>query len=175
MGSPLERCGLSNVSQILALPSDPTASRFTAHARMSATPEDAIFAPPFNNKTKSILQIADDVLAAKIAMAHHDTDTAIAHLKNAVAVQDTLKYGEPPDWYYPVRESLGAALLIIGDATAAEKVFREDLNRNPRNPRSLFGLVESLRKQDRAYDAEFVESQFRDAWKGSSLHLEDLV
>lgn len=141
----------------------------------NATPEDAIFAPPFNNKTKSILQIADDVVAAKIAMARHDTDAAIAHLKNAVAVQDTLKYGEPPDWYYPVRESLGAALLINGDATAAEKVFREDLNRNPRNPRSLFGLVESLKKQGRTYDAGFVESQFRSAWKGASLNLGDMV
>lgn len=140
-----------------------------------ATPADAIFAPPFNNKTRNILQIADDVLAAKIAMARHDTDTAIAHLKNAVAVQDTLKYGEPPDWYFPVRESLGAALLTSGDATGAEKVFREDLGRNPRNPRSLFGLAESLRKQGRTYDAGFVEGQFRQAWKGSSLQLEDLV
>lgn len=141
----------------------------------NATPEDAIFAPPFNNKTKSILQIADDVLAAKIAMARHDPSAAIAHLKNAVALQDTLKYGEPPDWYFPVRESLGAALLINGDASTAEQVFREDLNRNPRNPRSLFGLVETLKKQGRTYDAGFVESQFRDAWKGSSLNLEDLV
>lgn len=144
-------------------------------AAKNATPEDAIFAPPFNNKTKSILQIADDVLAAKIAMARHDTSTGIAHLKNAVAVQDTLRYGEPPDWYFPVRESLGAALLMNGDATGAEKVFREDLARNPRNPRSLFGLVESLKKQGRSYDAGFVESQFRDAWKGSSLNLDDLV
>lgn len=91
------------------------------------------------NKTKSILQIADDVLAAKIAMARHDMNAAIVHLKNAVAVQDMLNYGEPPDWYFPVRESLGAALLIRADATTAEEIFREDLNRNPRNPRSLFG------------------------------------
>src|SRR5438270_3342678 len=40
----------------------------------NATPEDAVFAPPFNNKTKSILQIADDVLTAKIALARHDTN-----------------------------------------------------------------------------------------------------
>jgi hypothetical protein len=66
-------------------------------------------------------------------------------------------------------------LLIKGDATAAETVFREDLNRNPRNPRSLFGLAESLRKQGRTYGAGFVEEQFRDAWKGSPLNLEDLV
>jgi tetratricopeptide (TPR) repeat protein len=141
----------------------------------NATPEDAIFAPPFNNKTKSILQIADDVLAAKIAMARHDNAGAIARYKNAVAVQDTLKYGEPPDWYFPVRESLGAALMLNGDASSAEKVFRDDLDRNPRNPRSLFGLHESLNKQGRTYDAGFVEGQFRNAWKGTPLKLEDLV
>jgi tetratricopeptide (TPR) repeat protein len=141
----------------------------------NATSEDAIFAPPFNNKTKSILQIADDVLASKIAMARQDNASAIAHLKNAVSVQDTLKYGEPPDWYFPVRESLAAALMMNGDAAGAEKVFREDLDRNPRNPRSLFGLAESLKKQGRTYDAGFVESQFRKAWKGSPLRVEDLV
>ena len=141
----------------------------------NATPEDAIFAPPFNNKTKSILQIADDVLGAKIAMARHDNASAIARLKNAVAVQDSLKYGEPPDWYFPVRESLGAAMMINGDAAGAEKVFRDDLQRNPRNPRSLFGLLESLKKQGRTYDAGFVEGQFRSAWKGTALKMEDLV
>ena len=141
----------------------------------NTTPEDAIFAPPFNNKTKSILQIADDVLAAKIALARHDNAGAIARFKNAVAVQDTLKYGEPPDWYFPVRESWGAALMMNGDATGAEQVFRDDLQRNPRNPRSLFGLLESLKKQGRTYDAGFVEGQFRSAWKGEPLKLADLV
>jgi hypothetical protein len=53
-----------------------------------------------------------------------------------VAVQDTLKYDEPPDWFFPVREQLGAVLLMTGDAAGAEKVFREDLERNLRNPRS---------------------------------------
>jgi tetratricopeptide (TPR) repeat protein len=142
----------------------------------NATPEDVIFAPPFNNKTKSILRIADDVLAAKIAMARRDMAAAIARLQDGVAVQDSLNYGEPPDWYFPVRESLGATLLLSGDAAAAERVFREDLDHNPRNPRSLFGLRESLRKQGRNYDAGFVENQFRTAWKGdTSLKLEDLV
>jgi len=140
-------------------------------ATREATPADAIFSPPWNNKTKDILQIADDVLAAKIAMARKDTDTAIARYQNAVSVQDTLNYGEPPDWYFPVRESLGGALLIAGKATDAEKVFREDLNHNARNPRSLFGLQQALKVQGRDYDAQFVEKQFRDYWDGGSLTL----
>ena len=64
-----------------------------------------------------------------------------------------------------------------GDAPAAEKVFRADLDRNPRNPRSLFGLQEALKAQSRNYDAGFVETQFRDSWKGgeNKLKVEDLV
>jgi tetratricopeptide (TPR) repeat protein len=140
-------------------------------ATKEATPADAIYSPPWNNKTKDILQIADNVLAAKIALARKDTDTAIARYRNAVAVQDTLNYGEPPDWYFPVRESLGGALLMAGKAPEAEKVFREDLKHNARNPRSLFGLHQALKAQGRDYDAQFVEKQFRDYWDGGNLTL----
>jgi tetratricopeptide (TPR) repeat protein len=140
------------------------------------TPDDAIFNAPINNKTKDILKIAQDVLGAKIAMAKADQAGAISMLTDAVALQDTLKYGEPPDWFFPVRESLGAALLMNGDATGAEKVFRADLDRNPRNPRSLFGLHQALKTQKLDYDAGFVQKQFQAAWKGSTqLKVEDLV
>src|ERR1700722_4153776 len=132
----------------------------------AATPPEAIFQMPINNKTKDILEIAKDVLGAKIAMAKQDSAGAIAMLREAVALQDTLKYGEPPDWFFPVRESLGAALLKNGDATGAEKVFRDDLNRNPRNPRSLFGLHQALMTQKREYDAGFVQKQFEASGKG---------
>jgi tetratricopeptide (TPR) repeat protein len=139
------------------------------------TPPDVVFAMPINNKAKDIMKISEDVLGAKIAMARTDKVQAISLLTAAVAIQDTLKYGEPPDWFFPVRESLGGALLINGDATGAEKVFRADLERNPRNPRSLFGLEQTLKAQDRNYDAGFVEGEFRDSWKGGEVRVEDLV
>ncbi|HEY1262211.1 MAG TPA: hypothetical protein VGF06_01740 [Terriglobales bacterium] len=144
---------------------------------VAITPDDAVFAMPINNKTKDILTIARDVLGAKISLAKKDLPGAIGQLRNAVAVQDTLKYGEPPDWFFPVRESLGAALLMSGDNAEAEKVFRDDLARNPRNPRSLFGLEQALKAQDKDYDAGFVQRQFKTAWKGgaTALKLEDLV
>jgi tetratricopeptide (TPR) repeat protein len=143
----------------------------------AATPPDEIFNAPINNKTKDILEIAKDVLGARIAIANKDGKGAIAQLREAVTIQDTLKYGEPPDWFFPVRESLGAALLLNGDATGAEKVFREDLDRNPRNPRSLWGLRQALLQQKRDYDAGFVQQQFEASWKGgpAALKLDDLV
>jgi tetratricopeptide (TPR) repeat protein len=149
----------------------------TVSDAQAATPPDAIFQMPINNKTKDILEIAKDVLGAKIAMAKQDNSGAVAMLREAVAIQDTLKYGEPPDWFFPVRESLGALLLMNGDATGAEKVFREDLDRNLRNPRSLWGLHQALLQQKRGYDAGFVQKQFEASWKGGThaLKLDDLV
>jgi len=143
----------------------------------AATPPDVIFQMPINNKAKDILKIAENVLGAKIALAKKDNAAATSLLRDAVAIQDKLNYGEPPDWFYPVRENLGGVLLMTGDAAGAEKVFREDLDRNPRNPRSLFGLHQALLQQKRDYDAGFVQKQFDAAWKGSSkaLKLDDLV
>ncbi|HXM61651.1 MAG TPA: hypothetical protein VN950_12420 [Terriglobales bacterium] len=139
------------------------------------TPPDVVFAMPINNKAKDIMKISEDVLGAKIAVARKDNVQAISLLTAAVSIQDTLKYGEPPDWFFPVRESLGGVLLINRDAPGAEKVFRADLDRNPRNPRSLFGLQQALKAQDRNYDAGFVESEFRDSWMGGEVKVEDLV
>ncbi len=143
----------------------------------AATPPDVIFQMPINNKAKDIMKIAEYVLGAKIAMAKKDTASAISMLRDAVGIQDKLNYGEPPDWFYPVRENLGGALLMSGDASGAEKVFREDLDRNPRNPRSLFGLQQSLLQQKRDYDAGFVQKQLDASWKGGAqaLKLDDLV
>jgi tetratricopeptide (TPR) repeat protein len=141
-----------------------------------ATPPDVIFQMPINNKAKDIMKIAEDVLGAKIALAKKDTDSSIKQLQEAVTIQDRLNYGEPPDWFYPVRENLGGVLLMSGDAAGAEKVFREDLEKNPRNPRSLWGLHHALVQQKRDYDASFVQKQFESSWKGDKeLKLEDLV
>jgi hypothetical protein len=139
------------------------------------TPPEAPFGPL--NSAKDILKIAEDVLAAKIVSAKRGSASAVPLLRDAISVQDALNYNEPPDWYFPVRESLGAALLAGGNASEAERVFREDLDRNPRNPRSLFGLREALKAQDRAYDAQFVDKEFLSAWKGNdhALKVEDLM
>jgi tetratricopeptide (TPR) repeat protein len=141
------------------------------------TPEDVVFAMPVNNKAKDVLKIARDVLGAKIALAKKDKEGAIALLQSAVAAQDTLKYAEPEDWFFPVRESLGAALLMNGDNAGAERVFREDLDHHPRNPRSLFGLQQALKAQGKEYDAGFVQKQLQASWKDGStqLKLDDLV
>lgn len=125
----------------------------------------------FNNGTKHILGVAKNVLGARIAWAQGDKSGAIAMLRQAVKVQDGFYYIEPPDWYAPAREALGAALLQSGDAKGAEQVFRADLAVNRRNPRSLFGLMESLKAQGRTGDATWVQDQFDAAWSHADTHL----
>jgi tetratricopeptide (TPR) repeat protein len=132
---------------------------------------------PFGlNTAAGIMKIAEHTLDARIASANGDSKTAIAFWRKAVVAQDELNYDEPPGWYYPIRESLGAALLRDGEAVEAEEVFRRDLENNPRNGRSLFGLAESLKKQGKTEAANAMRRRFETAWKNADtkLRIEDL-
>ena len=121
-------------------------------------------------------RVADHVLKARIAGAKGDSKTEIDALGKGVAIEDALGYDEPPAWYLPTRESLGAALLRSGHAAEAEREFRADLERNRRNGRSLFGLMSALASQSRTDDAVFVRQEFETAWRhaDTQLRLEDL-
>ena len=124
------------------------------------------------NNWQAVHEVADHTLAARVAAAGGDSPKAIAEWRAAVDAQDRMNYDEPADWYYPVRESLGAALLASGDAVGAEKVFRQDLDKdNPRNPRSLYGLWKALEAQKKTVDADWVRTSFEAAWKGSADQL----
>jgi tetratricopeptide (TPR) repeat protein len=120
---------------------------------------------------KSLHAVARHVLRARIAEAEGKQEDAIQHWKAAVELQDKLFYNEPADWYYPVRESLGAAYLKAGKPYDAEMTFRSDLKANPRNPRSLFGLKEALAAQGSDTDSAWVNRQFREAWKSADVQL----
>lgn len=127
---------------------------------------------PWNlNSTSDMLKVADAVLDARIAQARGDALGAIAAFARAIEVEDALSYNEPADWYYPVRESLGAALIHASRLEEAERVFREDLQKNPRNGRSLFGLWQTLSMRKNAVAAAQVEVQFKEAWKHADVAL----
>jgi len=149
--------------------------RKSVEAARKEIPADAEFSF-FSNKARVILDLAASVLDARIATTQSDRERAIGHWKNAVQIQDRLYYGEPPEWFYPVRESLGAALLVNGQAVEAESVFRADLEQYPRNPRSLFGLAKSLEAQGKISETAWVRKEFEAAWKNAdgTLELGDL-
>jgi tetratricopeptide (TPR) repeat protein len=123
------------------------------------------------NNTVNVMQIAENFLGGKLALAKKDNKSAVEFFKKAIATEDRLNYTEPADWYIPVRESLGAALLTNKQFAEAETVFREDLQKNPRNGRSLFGLLESLKAQNKTVAAQFVLREFETAWKNADTKL----
>ena len=148
------------------------ASERTALVEATAkVPPEALFGGTGLDTATHILQLATAVLDARIAWTRGAKAEAITLWRRAVATADTVPYDEPPVFFYPVRESLGAALLLNGDAAGAERVFRDDLTRHPRNARSLFGLHEALVKQGRTADAVWVQGQFDDAWKDADSTL----
>jgi hypothetical protein len=120
---------------------------------------------------REAMHLAGLVLDARIADARGARDKAVQLWRSAIAIQDKLPYDEPPTWYFPIRESLGATLLLNGKAADAERVFREDLERNRRNARSLFGLQAALAKQGKDADAAWVQREFDEAWKNADTKL----
>jgi tetratricopeptide (TPR) repeat protein len=129
-----------------------------------------------NNKATAILNIAHLNLEAKLAEKQGQFRQAFELLSQAIQEQDNLGYNEPPDWFYSIREDLGGLLLRMGQFKEAEQVFRDDLNKHPRNGWALFGLRESLIAQNRLSDAYWVNQDFQKAWQYSSINLtrEDL-
>jgi tetratricopeptide (TPR) repeat protein len=117
------------------------------------------------NKTGAVFKVHEHVLAGAIARSRHDAQGAIDALNQAVAAEDALNYSEPPAWYPPVRPLLGRVLLEQNRAADAEKVFRHDLDKNPRDARALAGLRDALNAQGRAYDAQQIDRQFHESWK----------
>ena len=120
------------------------------------------------NKTGDVLAIGSEVLAARLASSPSE---ALPHWQRAVGLQDALGYDEPPAWYYPLRESWGAALVRAGKAAEAERVFREGVKRSPRNGRMLFGLMESLKAQGKTEAAASVKREFDANWAKADIQL----
>jgi tetratricopeptide (TPR) repeat protein len=117
------------------------------------------------------VRIAERLLNAELARQRKDFDTAVAAVKEAVSIEDSIPYDEPPGWHAPVRHSLGAVLLQAGKPAEAEAVFREELRRNPENGWSLYGLEQALRKQNRKKEAHAGGERFRRAWANADVEL----
>jgi tetratricopeptide (TPR) repeat protein len=111
--------------------------------------------------------VAIDLVRGDVACRRGKTADGLARLKKAVATADGFPYAEPPDWYYPPRQTLGAWLLRGKKAADAQKVFEEDLKKNPDNGWSLTGLKEALRAQKKSTTA--VEARLAKAWSAADV------
>jgi tetratricopeptide (TPR) repeat protein len=120
---------------------------------------------------RSLLEIGLAHLDGELRAARGDLDGATESLAGAVAKQDALVYMEPPPWYFPTRQALGAVLLDAGRAEEAAEVYRKDLEMYPRNGWSLYGLSQSLRSTGRDAEAAWAEQGFRSAWARADVEL----
>ena len=123
------------------------------------------------NLATKLLHIAKNLVAGELAAKQGEMDGAIMYLLDAVSSQDSLAYNEPPAWYYPARHNLGAVLIAAGKTNEAEAVYREDLEKNPKNGWSLFGLWQSLLAQGKESEAKRVEAEYKVSWDKADIHL----
>jgi tetratricopeptide (TPR) repeat protein len=124
---------------------------------------------------KSLIGIAKSLLRGEISFRSGAMAAAVTSFDEAVAMQDALPYTEPPFWYYPTRQSLGAALLADGRAAEAQLVFEADLAQYPMNGWSLYGLTEALNAQGRTALAEAARQRFETVWQFSDVTLSSSV
>jgi tetratricopeptide (TPR) repeat protein len=113
-----------------------------------------------------LLELAQLVIGGRVGQAQGDFDAAVTAFREAAAIQDDLPYLEPPYWYYPVKQSLGAALLQQGRPEKAEQVFRNALKQFTNNAWTLYGLREALKAQGNASAVAEVEKRLAAAWAG---------
>lgn len=119
----------------------------------------------------TLLSIAQQVALGRIAQANGDVESAIAHFEAGVSLQDTVKYMEPPYWYYPVRQSLGAAYIAAGRLDEAERALKASLIETPNNGLALYGLSEvyRIKRDDIAFS--YTGDLLLNAWAGRDQDL----
>ena len=120
---------------------------------------------------RDLLGIAKSLLRGEMAYRSGDAANAVLAFEEAVALQDALPYTEPPFWYYPTRQSLGAALMASNRLAEAQAVFEEDLEQYPMNGWSMYGLAEALRRQGDETGAEQMTGRFKTVWQFADVSL----
>jgi tetratricopeptide (TPR) repeat protein len=136
--------------------------------RAKLVPKDDFFG---NNTAEAILGVVTHMVEGEMLIGEGNLDGGFAELRAAVKDEDALRYDEPPGWLIPVRHSLGASLMQASRFAEAEQVYRDDLARRPENGWSLFGLAQSLHRQDKEEEAKATDDRFRKMWSKADLQI----
>ncbi|WP_159590442.1 tetratricopeptide repeat protein [Chelativorans xinjiangense] len=132
--------------------------RLVAEADMTGLEEQGLPA-------RDVLGIAGHVVEARIAQARRNYVAAERHLHEAIRLQDGIAYMEPPYWYYPVRQTLGAVFLQQGRAEEAVATFGKALEEMPRNGWALWGFMQAqIAAGER--NVSDLEATFVEVWLG---------
>jgi tetratricopeptide (TPR) repeat protein len=122
-----------------------------------------------------LIELAEEVAFGRIAYAQKRYSDAAEHFTRAAAIEDRIPYMEPPFWYYPVRQSLGAAQLAMGQPDAARLSFTAALVRAPNNGWALYGLAESQRQMNDRPALRSTTAALERAWLGNDRSALQLI
>jgi tetratricopeptide (TPR) repeat protein len=128
-------------------------------------------APAGQNTLRDVLAVATRVAAARIEASEGRHQDALRDLRDAVRLEDGLAYDEPSDWFFPVRHVLGAELQRTGMSSEAERVYRDELELQPRDGWALLGLAQALEAEGHSAEARAAEAQFRQAWRHATVSI----
>jgi len=113
-----------------------------------------------------LLQLAETVARARFASSNGRMPEAIRLYREATVIEQRIPYMEPPYWYYPVHQSLGAALYRAGKYQEAQEAFTAALARYPNNGWALYGLAASERALGNKARAAATQVALNRAWIG---------
>ncbi len=142
-----------------------------ARIATGTTPHDQIAMSAGEGENKTVMEIARHALMGEIAERSGRLEEAVGHFREAVRLEDSFNYVEPPQWYFPVRYALGDALLRGGHPREAEAAYREDLKRFPENGWALNGLARALHARGVHDEASAVERRLAKAWRDADVRL----
>ena len=131
---------------------------------MAALPEGHMAG---GDSAHTVLEVSDYFIAGEIALQKGEWEKAADLLEKGAKIEDTLSYGEPPQWLQPIRHTLGAVYLMSERYEHAERVYREDLAKWPNNGWSLYGLSRALHQQGKTENASKVRQQYEREWAGA--------
>ena len=123
------------------------------------------------NPASQIVKIPMNILRGELLLKQNKVEAGLAALSDAIKSEEDLRYNEPPDWKIPSRHFLGAALVNAGRFEEAEKIYLEDLKKNPENGWSLTGLIQCQSKLGKKSEMAASAKRFAKAWKNSDIAL----
>jgi len=118
-----------------------------------------------------LLSLAESIAHGRWAYAGGKYADAARYYRDAVAIEAKVPYTEPPYWYYPVQQSLGAALYRSGRYDEAREAFTAALAHYPNNGWALYGLAASERALGRPLQATAAQAALGKAWMGNRAML----
>lgn len=118
-----------------------------------------------------LIALAEAVARGRFDFALGNFDEAAKAYREAIGHEAKIPYQEPAYWYYPVSQSLGAALYRARRYGEASQAFRDAIAQTPQNGWALYGLAQSEQAQGRALEAAAARRALSRAWTGDKSWL----